>query len=199
MSLTVQAGYGSLVSLGVGVTEIASLYSLGKRLGNWMTAQSGDTDLLRMLEQTEWDIIKRRGLMDVQRWNKFWGNSIELMINSRPQRLEGPDAEKTLGKLALFTATMVTIVAALDPFVDTVTFMKSILKKLLEKLFGQAEYGEALLASQLNSRVNAWRSNALVRGLIESVRGFYSDLRSENEIEAGSMPHSELEEVAEFL
>ena len=164
-----------------------------------MTAQTGDMDLLALIDQDEMDVLRRRGLLNLQRWNKQWRKSMELLINQTPQKLEGPIAEKALGDFSRFTATMVTVVAALDPFVDTITFMKSILKQVLMQLLGPTEYGEELLTSQLNSRVNAWRSSALVRGLIEKSRGIHSALLAKDDIESGFMPHSELQTVAGFF
>lgn len=199
MSITIQTGHDSLVSLGMGVSEIASLFSLGKRLGNWMTAKTGDADLLALIDQDEMELLRRRGLLDLQRWNKQWKKSLELIVNSRPEKLHGLAAEKALGDLSRFTAIMTSVVAALDPFVDTVTFLKVIMKKLLIKLLGPTEYGEELLSSQLNSRVNAWRSSALVRGLVEKSRGVHLQLLKNGDVQQGFMPHSEEHTISEFL
>ena len=70
MSLTVTTGYRSLVTLGIGAGDIAALVSVGNRLGNWMSASKGDEGFLALLEQDEIDIIRRRGVLDVARFNK---------------------------------------------------------------------------------------------------------------------------------
>lgn len=70
MSLQISTGVGSLVVLGLGVGDIAALYTLGRRVGNWMTANSGDADLLALLDEDELDILRRRGILDIARFDK---------------------------------------------------------------------------------------------------------------------------------
>lgn len=63
MALQLTTGYGSLLALGVGAGDIASIYSLGRRVGDCWTASSGDEDFLRLLDEDELNILKRRGVL----------------------------------------------------------------------------------------------------------------------------------------
>lgn len=46
-------------------------------------------DFLKMLDQDEIDILRRRGLLDVARFNKQWGSQMRLLTNSNPTVVEG--------------------------------------------------------------------------------------------------------------
>ena len=99
MSIQAITSPRSLIALGVGAGDLATLYSLGQRVGNWLTAASGDKYLLKFLEQDEMDLFRRRGLIDIGAFNKRWGKSIRLLVNGAPQTLSGEHAEKALGRL----------------------------------------------------------------------------------------------------
>lgn len=70
MSLTIATGYKSLVSLGIGVGDVVSLINLGQRFGNWITTSSGDEQFLNMLDENEFNFLKRRGLIDINLFNR---------------------------------------------------------------------------------------------------------------------------------
>lgn len=97
MSIQANTGVGSLVALGLGIGDVATLFTLGKRVGNWLTASSGDIDLLALLDQDEMDLLQRRGVMDVARFNKRWSKAMRLLMNGQPQTLHGEKAEKAFG------------------------------------------------------------------------------------------------------
>ena len=42
MALQVPMGPNSLVALGISVGDVATLYGLARRIGNWLAAASGD-------------------------------------------------------------------------------------------------------------------------------------------------------------
>ena len=69
-------------------------------------------DFLKMIDHDEMDILRRRGLLDVARFNKQWGSQMRLLTNSNPTVVEGQNAEKVFGKLGRLTATMVCRVVA---------------------------------------------------------------------------------------
>jgi hypothetical protein len=75
MSLTVLAGAGSLLSIGVGAGDIATLFTLGVRFGNWLTALKGDADFLAMLEEDEVSILTRRGTIDMEHFKQRCGEA----------------------------------------------------------------------------------------------------------------------------
>ena len=198
MALQVNTGYGSIVALGISLNDVATLASLSRRFGSWMTAASGDEDFLRMLDQDEMDILRRRGLLDVARFNKQWGSQMRLLTNSNPTVVEGQIAEKALGKLGRFTATMVCVVAALDTFASS-NVVNKILRKVLLELLRTTDYGADVLASQYSHRLNSWRSSAILRGLSGESRQIRRDLLQKNLVVDGLMPADDALHVATFL
>jgi hypothetical protein len=165
MSIQITTGIGSLVALGFSVGDLTTLWSLARKVGNWMSAASGDENLLKILDQDELDILRRRGLIDIDRFNKIWGSTMALLGPSGiPVIYKGENAEKSLDRFGRFTAVMVCTVAALDAFALE-TVVKSVVKKALVELLHASEYGEDILASQCTDRINAWRSAARLRGL----------------------------------
>ncbi len=81
MSMQLTTGPGSLVALGISISDVATLYGLGRRLGNWLTAASGDQDLLDLLDQDEMSILQRKGLIDIVRFNKLWNSRMALLAS----------------------------------------------------------------------------------------------------------------------
>ena len=69
-SMSVQSllGGSSLISLGFGAGDIATLYTLGRRLGNWLTAPIGDAELLVLFEEDEFELFQRRDIIDINRF-----------------------------------------------------------------------------------------------------------------------------------
>ena len=198
MSITVNTGVGSLISVGLAVTDVANLYALGRRVGNWATAPAGDVEFLDLLQSDEFDILRRRGMVDPTRFNARWGDRARLLMNGRPTTLVGDDAAKVLGTLSRFTASMVAIVAALDEFMNYIV-LKEVMKRLLKMLLRTTEYGEDVLSSQLNDRVNAWRSTAYLRGLSVAVQSHRQDLIAARKVLDGYMPAGEAQVMADFL
>lgn len=161
MSIQSLLGAHSLVAVGISVGDVATLCSLGRAMGNWLTADSGDQDFLALLEEDEMSILKRRGVIDLIRFKRRWGQSLRLLQNGRPQKLEGQGVGKLLDKTSRFTAMMTCIVAVLDQFTSEST-VRSVLKKFLHLLILTNELNEDMIASQLRNRINAWRSAGAV-------------------------------------
>ena len=99
-----------------------------------MTAASGDRTFLGLLDQDELDIIRRKGLIDILRFNKIWGSRMTLLAIGGPMSFTGNDAEKNLDKLSHFTALMVCIVATLSAFAPS-EVVNSVLRNVLLDLF----------------------------------------------------------------
>ena len=198
MSLQVATGPGSLISLGISVGDVATFYGMARRVGNWLTAASGDQTLLSLLDQDELDIIRRKGLIDILRFNKIWGSRMTLLANGGPTSFIGHDAEKNLERLPRFTALMVCIIAALSAFAPS-EVVKSVLKKVLLDLLQASEFGEDVLASQYTDRVNAWRSTADVRGLSSEARSRRQQLLRKGVILDGLMPVGDSPLMVHFL
>ena len=161
MAVQTLIGTSSLVSVGVGAGDVATLYTVGRRIGNWLTASGGDADLLAMLEEDEASILRRRGTIDLIAFQRRWGRSLRLLENGRPQRVEGQAVEKLLENASRFTAIMICIVAVLDEFAAE-SAVRTTVRDLLQRLLGSTEIINSLLISQVGNRVNAWRSAAAV-------------------------------------
>ncbi|KAH0565505.1 hypothetical protein GP486_001099 [Trichoglossum hirsutum] len=198
MSLQITTGYGSLVALGVSIGDAAALLSLGQRIGNWLTAESENRDFLRKLDLDEVSIFRRRGLIDIVRFNRLWGSQMTILVNNAPTVFRDEDAEKSLEKLSHFTAIMVCTTAALEAFtlIDVVKFT---LKRVLLDLLSTSEYGEDILASSFSKLLNGWRSTAEVRGLSYKARLIRRELLEEGSIVDGLMPRSDSPAMERFL
>ncbi|KAE9369889.1 hypothetical protein N431DRAFT_427969 [Stipitochalara longipes BDJ] len=198
MSITITTGFGSLVALGVGAGDVATLVTIGRKVGNFLTAASGDQDLLKALDEDEANILKRRGVLDEVRFNQIWGERMTLLANGQATTFDGPLVQQTLGQLPRLTACMVSIIAVLDAYCEVGT-VKAIFKQLLLELLRSSENGEELLASELNSRLNAWRSAACVREIHFKCRQLRRELIALQRIQDGVMPIGEARETTRFL
>ena len=198
MALQVTTGAGSLVALGVGAGDVYSLITLGQRMGNWWTAESGDRDFLALLDQDEFEIIRRKGLIDLRMFNKRWRKQIRLLANGRAMSFQGGDAEKVVQDMGRFTAVMVCIVATLDSFA-ALSVVKRIMKSMLKELLKTTESGEDLLNSQYASRLNAWRSTACLRGLFIEAQAMRQALINQEVVMSGYIPAEESSHMSQFL
>ena len=198
MSLQTTVGPGKLVSLGISVSDVATFYGLAKRVGNWLTAASGDQILLDLLDQDEMEIIRRRGLIDIRRFNKTWGSRMVLLANGKPTSFSGEDAEKNLDTFSRFTAIMVCTVAALEAFIPR-DVVKQVLRNVLVELLKTTEFGEDVLVSQYNNRINSWRSAADIRGLSGKARQIRQHLLQRGVILDGLMPAGDSPLMVHFL
>lgn len=198
MTLQATTGYGSLIAIGLGVGDVATIYSLGRRFGNWWTAASGDDDLLRTLDEDEMNILRRRGLIDLPRFNATWNNSMTLLANGSKLTIEGEHAQKVLGHLSRFTASMICIIASVDTFAAS-SVTRVIFKSLLLKLLQTTEHGEDIVLSELSNRLNAWRSAACVRGIHKRAQEIRLSLLRSEQVMSGTLPAAEAREVVEFL
>ena len=186
------------MALGVGAGDVASIVGLGKRLGNWWSAISGDQEFLDLLETDDFEILKRRGIVDLPLFNKRWRGHMRLLANGKPVVFEDQDAKKVLNDFSRFTAIMVCVVASLDTF-TTGSISKSILKAVLKELLRATEFGENLLETQYSHRLNAWRSLACLRGVTNEAEKYRQHLLGRNSIWDGLMPSGESVLMKDFL
>ncbi|KAF2654708.1 hypothetical protein K491DRAFT_758799 [Lophiostoma macrostomum CBS 122681] len=200
MSLQLSTGAGSLVALGLSISDASTIVSLGRRFGNWWTTKTDDVDFLDFLGTDEFTIMTCGGLLDLLAFNKRWGESLHILANGKPQRFElSPDAgNELLGRLSKFTASMLCTVAVLDEFTDF-DCLTLTMKLFFEKLLRAHEYGEDLIASQLSVRINGWRSAAVARGITSYCRERRISMIKGGVIQNGSFRHEECLEVAEFF
>ena len=198
MSLTVTTGAGSLVSLGLGISDVVTLINLGRLAGNWMSARSGDRDLLDMLQEDERNFVLRKGVFDVLRFRNHWSRSLRLLSNGRTEMYEGPLAAEALGECDRFTAIMICLTGALNAF-NTNSTTLDIVRSLLLRLTHGGPSEEELINSQIRTRVNAWRSAACVRGLTAQIAKTRTLLMDRKSIEDGFMPSGDAPMMVDFL
>ncbi|KAH8748077.1 hypothetical protein F5882DRAFT_422203 [Hyaloscypha sp. PMI_1271] len=198
MSLTVTTGAGSLISLGLGISDVVTLTNLGKLAGNWMSASSGDRDLLDMLQEDERNFVLRKGIFDILRFRNHWSRSLRLLSNGRTEMYEGPLAVEALGECDRFTAIMICLTGALNAF-NTNSTTLDIVRNLLLRLIDGGPAEEELISSQIRTRVNAWRSAACVRGLTTQIAKTRTLLMNRKSIEDGFMPSGDAPMMVDFL
>ncbi|KAM0421451.1 hypothetical protein ACHAPT_010805 [Fusarium lateritium] len=198
MSLQVSTGAGSLIALGLGISDVATLFSLSRQHGNWLSTASGDKDLLELLDQDEMDVLRRGGLIDTTRFNKRWGSELVIFANGRSQTFRGERAEKALEPLGQLSATLVCIVATLDAFCST-DLVKSVIRSTLLEALAPAEYGEDIVAYQYTQRINSWRSSATVRGMSAETRRIRKNLIQREAVFPGLMPAGDSPHMVSFL
>ncbi|KAI1176952.1 hypothetical protein F4777DRAFT_544049 [Nemania sp. FL0916] len=205
MSIQLATAAGGLVSLGVGVGDVAAIISYGKRIGNWWTGPSGDAELLKLLDEDGNSVFQRRGLLDIQAFNKRWRKQIDLLANGRPLRLQEKEIEKVLGDpkalvqdLSVFTGVMTCLVAVLDQFTSN-SAVRSIIHDALRDLLKLHEGSEDILRSHYPSRLNAWRSIACLRGLNHAVEKCRAELIKRGNILSGRMPEAESSHMGQFI
>jgi hypothetical protein len=161
MSIQSLISANSLVAAGIGIGDVVTIYTLGRRIGNWTSAESGDRDLLALLEEDETSILKRRGVIDIVRFKSRWGKTLRLLENGVPHTQKGHAVEKLLESSSRFTVMMTCIVAALDTFAADCT-VRIVIKTFLQRLIPTPDFNEDAIVSQLGSRMNSWRSSAAV-------------------------------------
>ncbi|RSM20232.1 hypothetical protein CDV31_001029 [Fusarium ambrosium] len=205
MSIQVTTAPGALVALGLGVSDVSTLVALGRRVGNWWTATDGDKEFLSLLDEDASSILQRRGLLDVPTFNKRWSKQIQLLANGSPLRLENRDIEQVLKDsktllqdLSLFTSVMTCLVAVLEQFTKQ-DLVRDILYNMLKSLLKLHENGEDILRSQYSSRLNAWRSTAVLRGLNQAADEYRQGLIRDGHVMSGLLPKTESRHVEEFL
>jgi hypothetical protein len=196
--MSIQISTGSLIALGVGAGDVATILGLSKRVGNWLSAASGDDEFMSMLDEDEFNILRRRGLVDLPSFNKRWRKEIRLYANGKPTVFKDKDADKVLEQLNQFTAIMVCIVAALDTF-TTFSATRTILSNVLKELLRPSAIGEEILATQYPNRLNSWRSLSCLRSFLIEAGEVRHKLLEKGVILEGLMPVSESKDMEEFL
>lgn len=167
MALSFSFGTGALLAVGVGAGDIATLVAVSRRIGNFITAEKGDAELLALLEEDEFNFIHRRGIIDMRHFNVRWDQRIRLLANGRPRRIEGDKVERLLSSSSQWTAMMICIIATLDEFAEAST-VRNVIQSFLQHLFGIRETDgsdgfddlNSVLLSSLSERINGWRSAA---------------------------------------
>ncbi len=198
MALSIAMGPKSLIQLGMSVTDITTLISLGRTAGNWMTCQSGDNEFLRTIEVDENVIPFRRGLVDLDGFNKRWRQSCRLLINGHAQKIDGNYLAKTLENFSRFTAFMVSLITVLDAFLSSAS-VRQVMEDILKELLRATEMGEDLIQAEFPNRLEAWRSAGAMRGMTTYVRNHRLNLVKGGHILSSYPSKDEEHDITELL
>lgn len=205
MSITLATGPGALISLGLGIGDLATLVGLKDRVGNWMSTSPGDKDLLAHLDIDENDIFQRRGLVDIPVFNKRWRQHIRLLANGAPLDIYESEITKYIDNpaeliedLSLFSAVFVSIVATLDAFASPYT-SQPIIYNILQRLIKPAVEGEDIIRAKYKPRLNSWRSSATLRTMSTECKGYVRKLVSRGIIMPGHMPLGDSRHMEDFI
>ena len=197
-AVAAQLGANSLIQFGLSVSDVATLISLGRTARNWMTAQSGDNDFLRIISGDDSAIKFRRGLIDLDAFNKRWRQDCRLLVNGYPQKLYQTIVDNNLEHFSRFTATMVSVVTVLDAFVSTLG-VSIVVEDVLKEMLCTTEIGEDVIKADIANRLEAWRSAGVMRGMTTYVRKFRLNLVRDRNILSSYPPITEAHQFRELL
>jgi hypothetical protein len=199
MSLTVQTSVSSLISLGLSIGDVATLWSYGKTVGNFLTTVQADNDLLAVLDTDDTAILQRKGLFDPLRWNKKWTSELNIMVNGKPETIKDKRARAVYeAEPTRFTQIMISLTAVLRPFA-TSTALARIIARFLKRLLEPTEDQEAFLDSRRQTLLRAWDSSGVARGLVGHCKDHHTRLVKDGIVLDGLIPEGECDEVVDFL
>ena len=198
MTMAVALGAHALLQLGLGVSDVATLISLGRSAGNWITTQSGDDEFLRAINGDANSIILRKGLIDLDAFNKRWRKDCTLLVNGVPQKMDPNIISKSLEYFSRFTATMVSMVTVLDAFLSSAT-VSLVTEQVLIEMLRTTTIGEDLLKAEISNRIRSWRSAGTMRGMTKHIRQFRMDLVRQHHVMNSYPPISEAPHFRELL
>jgi hypothetical protein len=184
MALSIIAGTGGLLQLGLSISDIALCVDLGKKFGNFVRAGQNDNDLFEVLNEDREALFRRRGLVDAVEMEKRWpqvqfvhrgtkkkGNIVEspppesplLKTNHRKKR------EDTSGGVDRFTWIMVAIVSALDGCLPSSVIQELLIRVFVEVLAREDDIVPALRIT-IKKNVESWRSFGCARNVAFSIK-----------------------------
>ena len=101
MSVTV--AINSLVSLGISSSDIACIYGAARKVGTWVKAQWNDLQLLGFLQVEKEDILKRKGMIDIDGLNERWGKTLTIMAKGQKTHYKSPNSRPIIPNNDSFT------------------------------------------------------------------------------------------------
>ncbi|KAI9727631.1 MAG: hypothetical protein M1828_005859 [Chrysothrix sp. TS-e1954] len=194
MSIAVATGASSLIQLGLSVGDVATMISLGRSFGNWLSAGPGDDDFLKAVDVDEGAMSLRRGLIDVAAFNKRWRKDCKILVNGRPKVVN----DDSLDQFSRFTASMVSIVTALDAFL-TSSGVTKVVGDVLKEMLRTTDLGEDLIRAELNNRIRSWRSAGVMRGIALKATQFRDSLLKRQLIQPGYAPLAEAPQFRDLV
>lgn len=198
MSVSASFGPESLIQLGISLSDIALIYSGGRRLGNWLTAKRHDEDLFDSLMETPEVLLKRKGIVNPIRMESRFPDTEFIYQGERISYSQRKTKTKAQD-LRPFSWLMVVIVAALDICLPQERVVQTLIEVFLHVL--NNEEAEGSLRLNLGVNVASWRSVGIVNRVAPEAQGAYKKVWKElTGIEAiPQLNGAEVQEMITFL
>lgn len=198
MSITAQTSINSLISLGIGFGDVATLWAYGRKFGNFLSTNRLDEELLTVLDLDHMEILRRKGLFELPLWNKRWTEELRILANGRAMVIKGDVAKTIYGDVERFTAVMISLVAVLDLFASK-KCVHMVMSELLKLLTATNPENETFIDSQCRTLIDAWRSSGVARGMTDHCRRQHLHWVQQRVVVNGQFPQGESSEMAYFL
>ena len=166
-ALSLQVGAKSLISIGIGLGDIAALVQHGRTFGNWLRTGQNDQELFETISEDYGVVLKRRGLLDTILMENRWAHQLHLIHHghvvhdSAKSRREG---DKHLGNFSWFMVVLVTVLDVCLTSMETRDLLVQTFVRLLHRDDSQ-DLTESL-QMQLQTNIESWRSVGSVRGMV---------------------------------
>lgn len=167
MSLSVQLGPNSLVTLGVSIRDVALLYDHGRKVGNFFRASKNEQELLESIMEDEKAILQRRGLVETVRMESRW-KRIEFIYQGHHVDNLAQPAVASKQQLSKLGWLMVTVITALDVCLPHAG-VQSLLMNVWQTVLGYDQEKEDSLRVQLPTSIESWRDAGRVWGMIRRI------------------------------
>src|SRR5262245_48320867 len=149
MSITVATGVKSLVSIGLGISDVALLYDRGKKIGNWLRLSANDEDFFASIQEDDSALLKRRGLVEISRMEQLWPGSLQFVYQGKTYDRSSQARAWDEQNLTAFSWLMVTLIPALD-----ICLPSSEIRGLLVHVFSKILQGDKELEVSLRLVLN---------------------------------------------
>ena len=197
--MTLQALSGTEIYWGLDFSEsdFAVLIGLGKRLGNWLTATSGGTQLFELLNEDASIIVRRRGLLDRSKFLHTWADLTLFTNGGRINSLPVTGRALTNEESTL-TIIMLCIVAALDQIAKPAV-VTAVCRQMVVGLLDNDIRVDDKIRVGISTCIHAWRSAAAVRGVNLRCADMHASFLTKKLIRGGHIPEGDVSLVVDFL
>lgn len=183
MALSIIAGTGGLIQLGLSISDLALLIDQGKKFGNFVRVRQNDSDLFDLLNEDPEAILKRPGLVETHEMEKRWSDltivhqgkrrtgkiqpnkESQAAVEDKKNRKKRDKPESVEG----FTWVMVAIISALDDCLTSSGIQELLIRVFVAVLDGDEETKNALRV-QLKVNIQSWRSFGCARDIAFSIK-----------------------------
>ncbi|KAF2146436.1 uncharacterized protein K452DRAFT_304413 [Aplosporella prunicola CBS 121167] len=203
LAVTLGSKAGSLISLGVGLSDVALLIKHGRTVGNWLRAADNDAELVESIRESFDDILTRRGLVDLARMESLWGGQLRFIYKGEVKDGSNADSKNSDAHLERFTWLMASIVTAIDLCLPP-NEVDDVLKDTIFKALRGEEQDDQLRSSldlQLHNNIASWRSVGNAHQLLPTIHRVVAEARLDllGEQAVPQLNRAEKRELIQFL